>query len=49
MLVGAIHSEEIGQGTKSAERSDSDEKLHFDLRSQIERSKGARCEKNARR
>ena len=48
MLVGAVSSEEIREGTEPSERRDSDEKLHFDLRSQIERSQGAPCENEAR-
>ena len=48
MRVGAVSSEEVREGTERTERNDSDEKLHFDLRSYIERSQGAPCENEAR-
>jgi hypothetical protein len=48
MLVRAVSSEEVGEGTERTERSDSDKKLHLDLRSQLERSQGAPCENEAR-
>ena len=48
MHVRAVSSEEVRKGTEGTERRDSDEKLHLDLRSQIERSRGAPCENEAR-
>src|SRR6266540_2672646 len=44
MRVSAVRTDEIRKGTEDAERADRDEKLHFDLRSRIERSLGAPCE-----
>ena len=48
MLVRTVSSEEVREGTERTERRDSDEKLHFALRSQIERSQCAPCENEAR-
>src|SRR5258708_7154831 len=44
MCVGAVYTDKVGEGTEDTERADRDEKLHFDLRSRIERSRGAPCE-----
>src|SRR5258705_2769664 len=44
MCVRAVRTDEVGKGTEDTERADRDEKLHCDLRSQIERSRGAPCE-----
>ena len=41
MRVRAVRAHEIGKGTEDNDRADRDEKLHFDLRSRIERSRGA--------
>ena len=41
MRVRSVRADEIGEGTEETERADRDEKLHFDLRSRIERSRGA--------
>src|SRR5512132_2787740 len=41
MRVRAVRADEIGKSTEDTERADRDEKLHFDLRSRIERSRGA--------
>ena len=49
MLVRAVSSEEVREGTERTERRDSDEKLHFALRSLLERSQAVPCEKDARR
>ena len=48
MNVSAIRTHEIGEGPEHTERADRDENLHFDLRSQVERSQGAPCENDAR-
>jgi hypothetical protein len=48
MYVRAVHTDEIRKGTEDTERADRDEKLHFDLRSQVERSQGAPCENEPR-
>src|SRR5258706_14902846 len=44
MCVRGVRTDEVGKGTEDTERADRDEKLHFDLRSRIERSRGAPCE-----
>ncbi len=48
MYVRAVRSEQVRECSERAERRDRDEELHFDLRSQIERSQCAPCEIEAR-
>jgi hypothetical protein len=49
MFVGAVFTEEVRKDTEDTERADREEKLHFDLRSQLERSQAAPCEIDVRR
>ena len=49
MRVRAVRTDEIGESAEDTERADRDEKLHFDLRSRIERSDGAPREIDVRR
>lgn len=48
MRVSAVRADDVSEGTEETERADRDEKLHFDLRSRVERSRGAPREIEAR-
>src|SRR5688572_18710902 len=47
VVVAAVVAEETGDDVKCEEGAGRDEKLHFVLRSRVERSRGAPCENDA--